>query len=60
MSNVSVARAFLYLAESRVDKRHRRMVKWVDLTAAQFLAAHIDNNGSIRLIVLIMDFYLMF
>ncbi|GKD36090.1 two-pore potassium channel 3-like protein [Tanacetum coccineum] len=50
VSTLAVARAFLYLAEARVDKRHRRMVKWVlgqDLTVAQFLAADIDNNGSV-------------
>ncbi|KAL8268650.1 hypothetical protein R6Q59_002448 [Mikania micrantha] len=50
VSTLAVARAFLYLAEARVDKRHRRMVKWVlgqDLTFAQFLAADIDNNGSV-------------
>ncbi|KAK9936710.1 hypothetical protein M0R45_013538 [Rubus argutus] len=41
-------RAFLYLAEARVDKRHRRMAKWVlgqDMTVSEFLAADIDNNG---------------
>ncbi|XP_076941739.1 two-pore potassium channel 3-like [Bidens hawaiensis] len=50
VSTLAVARAFLYLAEARVDRRHRRMVKWVlgqDLTVAQFLAADIDNNGSV-------------
>ncbi|KAG4196855.1 hypothetical protein ERO13_A06G197900v2 [Gossypium hirsutum] len=48
VSTVAVARAFLYLAEARVDKRHRRMAKWVlgqDMTVSQFLAADIDNNG---------------
>ncbi|KAG8385334.1 hypothetical protein BUALT_Bualt03G0032000 [Buddleja alternifolia] len=48
VSTLAVARAFLYLAEARVDKRHRRMAKWVlgqDMTVAQFLAADIDNNG---------------
>ncbi|KAM7252471.1 hypothetical protein ACFE04_024354 [Oxalis oulophora] len=37
--------------EARVDKRHRRMAKWVlgqDLTVAEFLAADIDNNGFVR------------
>ncbi|GKU92496.1 hypothetical protein SLEP1_g6210 [Rubroshorea leprosula] len=29
VSTLAVARAFLYLAEARVDKRHRKMVKWV-------------------------------
>nr|GMD87794.1 two-pore potassium channel 3-like [Ipomoea batatas] len=48
VSTLAVARAFLYLAEARVDKRHRMMAKWVldqDMTVAQFLAADIDNNG---------------
>ncbi|KAK6917226.1 Potassium channel domain [Dillenia turbinata] len=48
VSTLAVARAFLYLAEARVDKRHRRIAKWVlgqDLTVSQFLAADIDNNG---------------
>ncbi|XP_027087807.1 two-pore potassium channel 3 isoform X1 [Coffea arabica] len=48
VSTLAVARAFLYLAEARVDKRHRSMAKWVlgqDMTVAQFLAADIDNNG---------------
>lgn len=48
VSTLAVARAFLYLAEARVDKRHRTMAKWVlgqDMTVAQFLAADIDNNG---------------
>ncbi|XVF25513.1 hypothetical protein REPUB_Repub13aG0219300 [Reevesia pubescens] len=47
-STLAVARAFLYLAEARVDKRHRRMAKWVlgqDMTVSEFLAADIDNNG---------------
>ncbi|KAM7524954.1 hypothetical protein LguiA_014856 [Lonicera macranthoides] len=51
VSTLAVARAFLYLTEARVDKRHRRMAKWVlgqDMTVAQFLAADIDNNGSVR------------
>ncbi|XP_073018932.1 two-pore potassium channel 3-like [Primulina eburnea] len=48
LSTVAVARAFLYLAEARVDKRNRSMAKWVlgqDMTVAQFLAADIDNHG---------------
>ncbi|RAL44715.1 unnamed protein product [Cuscuta campestris] len=48
VSTLAVARAFLYLAEARVDKRHRMMAKWVldqDLTVSQFFAADIDNNG---------------
>ncbi|KAF3449893.1 hypothetical protein FNV43_RR05972 [Rhamnella rubrinervis] len=48
VSTLAVARAFLYLAEARVDKRHRKMANWVlgqDMTVAEFLAADIDNNG---------------
>ncbi|XVE88333.1 hypothetical protein DITRI_Ditri19aG0061400 [Diplodiscus trichospermus] len=48
VSTLAVARAFLYFAEARVDKRHRRMAKWVlgqDMTVSEFLAADIDNNG---------------
>ncbi|KAM6552187.1 hypothetical protein CsatB_001995 [Cannabis sativa] len=48
VSTLAVARAFLYLAEARVDKRHRRMAKWIlgqDMTISEFLAADIDNNG---------------
>lgn len=48
VSTLAVARAFLYLAEARVDKRHRRMAKWIlgqDMTVAEFLAADMDNNG---------------
>ncbi|KAH7568621.1 hypothetical protein ACOSP7_011638 [Xanthoceras sorbifolium] len=50
VSTLAVARAFLYLAEARVDKRHRRIAKWVlgqEMTVAEFLAADIDNNGFI-------------
>ncbi|KAL8130343.1 hypothetical protein V2J09_019498 [Rumex salicifolius] len=48
VSTLAVARAFLYLAEARVDRRHRRVAKWVlgqEMTVAQFLAADMDNNG---------------
>ncbi|GAB4840466.1 cAMP-dependent protein kinase catalytic subunit tpk3 [Ancistrocladus abbreviatus] len=51
VSTLAVARAFLYLAEARVDKRHRMMVKRVlglNMTVAQFLAANMDNNGFVR------------
>lgn len=51
VSTLAVARAFLYLAEARVDKRQRRFAKWVlgqDMTVAEFLAADIDNNGFVR------------
>ncbi|KAJ8762047.1 hypothetical protein K2173_006649 [Erythroxylum novogranatense] len=48
VSTLAVARAFLYLAEARVDKRHRTMAKWVlghHMTVSEFLAADIDQNG---------------
>ncbi|WCJ27345.1 Two-pore potassium channel 3 [Euphorbia peplus] len=48
VSTLAVARAFLYLAEARVDKRHRKMAKWVlgqNMTVSEFLAADIDQNG---------------
>lgn len=51
VSTLAVARAFLYLAEARVDKRHRTMAKWIlgqDMTISEFLAADIDNNGFVR------------
>ncbi|KAJ9558154.1 hypothetical protein OSB04_012768 [Centaurea solstitialis] len=51
VSTLAVARAFLYLAEARIDKRHRKMAKLVldqGLTISQFLAADIDNNGYVR------------
>lgn len=51
VSTLAVARAFLYLAEARVDKRHRMMAKWVlgqSMTVSEFLAADIDNNGFVR------------
>jgi potassium channel subfamily K len=54
VSTLAVARAFLYLAEARVDKRHRRMAKWIlgqDMTVAEFLAADIDNNGFVRYVM---------
>ncbi|MBA0662557.1 hypothetical protein Goklo_006654, partial [Gossypium klotzschianum] len=54
VSTLAVARAFLYLAEARVGKRHRKMTKWVlghDLTISEFLPADIDNNGFVRCFV---------
>lgn len=48
VSTLAVARAFLYLVEARMDKRHREMAKWIlarNLTVSEFLEADIDNNG---------------
>ncbi|KAL6282578.1 hypothetical protein ACE6H2_013507 [Prunus campanulata] len=61
VSTLAVARAFLYLAEARVDKRHRIMAKWVlgqDMTVSEFLAADIDNNGFVRY-VLVLNTYIL-
>ncbi|XP_062005330.1 two-pore potassium channel 5 [Rosa rugosa] len=49
-STLAVARAFLYLAEARVDKRHRKIVNWVlhrEITVQDLLAADINNHGFI-------------
>ncbi|KAF6167195.1 hypothetical protein GIB67_029833 [Kingdonia uniflora] len=53
-STLAVARAFLYLAESRIDKRHRRITKWVlhrDITVDDLIAADVDHHGYMRLVV---------
>ncbi|KAI9127367.1 hypothetical protein K1719_001926 [Acacia pycnantha] len=47
LSTLAVARAFLYLAEARVDKRNKRMAKWIlghDMSVSEFLAADLDHN----------------
>eukprot|EP01018_Ginkgo_biloba_P025923 Gb_36011 [translate_table: standard] len=48
VSTLAVARAFLYLAELRIDKRNRLVAKWVlqrDMTIGDLMAADLDNNG---------------
>ncbi|CBI22111.3 unnamed protein product, partial [Vitis vinifera] len=50
VSTLAVARAFLYLTELRIDKRNRRIAKWVlqkKLTLGDLVAADLDNDGSI-------------
>ncbi|KFK28494.1 hypothetical protein AALP_AA7G003200 [Arabis alpina] len=50
VSTLAVARAFLYLAEARVDKRNRDRAKKVlceSMSVSQFFAADIDNNGCV-------------
>ncbi|GLU07170.1 hypothetical protein SLE2022_241370 [Rubroshorea leprosula] len=50
VSTLAVARAFLYLAEARIDKSHRTIAKWVlqrEITVQDLLAADINNNGFI-------------
>nr|GEY06701.1 two-pore potassium channel 5 [Tanacetum cinerariifolium] len=47
-STLMVARAFLYLAEARIDRRHRRVVNWVlqrEITVKDLLDADMNNNG---------------
>lgn len=49
-STLAVARAFLYLAEARMDKRHRKITNWVlhrKITIEDLVAADINNNGFI-------------
>uniref|UniRef100_A0A0D6QTN5 Potassium channel domain-containing protein n=1 Tax=Araucaria cunninghamii TaxID=56994 RepID=A0A0D6QTN5_ARACU len=48
ISTLAVARAFLYLAELRIDKRNRLIAKWImhrEMTIGDLLAADLDNNG---------------
>lgn len=50
VSTLAVARAFLYLAEARISKRHRRVTNWVlhrDITVEDLLAADMNNHGYI-------------
>jgi potassium channel subfamily K len=50
VSTLAVARAFLYLAEARVDKRNRERAKRVlgeNMSVSQFFAADIDHNGCV-------------
>ncbi|GMP67817.1 hypothetical protein CsSME_00027682 [Camellia sinensis var. sinensis] len=50
VSTLAVARAFLYLTELRIDKRNRRIAKWVlqkKMTLGDLVAADLDHDGSI-------------
>ncbi|XP_024928983.1 two-pore potassium channel 3 isoform X2 [Ziziphus jujuba] len=50
ISTLAVARAFLYLAELRIDKRNRRIAAWVlqkKVTLRDLVAADLDNDGCI-------------
>ncbi|KAF5949161.1 hypothetical protein HYC85_015118 [Camellia sinensis] len=52
VSTLAVARAFLYLTELRIDKRNRRIAKWVlqkKMTLGDLVAADLDHDGSIRI-----------
>ncbi|KAJ0959765.1 hypothetical protein J5N97_000543 [Dioscorea zingiberensis] len=49
VSTLAVARAFLYLAEARVDKRHRKMAKWVlgqDMTS-EYVVYKLKEMGKV-------------
>ncbi|KAH6557505.1 hypothetical protein KP509_1Z110300 [Ceratopteris richardii] len=51
VSTLAVARSFLYLAEARIEKRHRRFAKIIlqrDMTVGDLVAADLDNNGFVR------------
>lgn len=60
VSTLAVARAFLYLAEARVNKRHRMIAKYVlhrGITVEDLLAADINQHGFIRYVTLIPYFF---
>ena len=51
VSTLAVARAFIYLAEARIDRRHRRAVKFAlnrEITVEDLLAADTYQHGFIR------------
>lgn len=51
VSTLAVARAFLYLTELRIDRRNRRIAKWVlqkKMTLGDLVAADLDHDGAIR------------
>ncbi|PQM37195.1 two-pore potassium channel 3-like [Prunus yedoensis var. nudiflora] len=53
VSTLAVARAFLYLTELRIDKRNRRIAKWVlqkEVTMRDLIAADLNNDGCISMI----------
>ncbi|KAA8526205.1 hypothetical protein F0562_008056 [Nyssa sinensis] len=50
VSTLAVARAFLYLTELRIDKRNRKIAKWIlqkKMTLGDLVAADLDHDGSI-------------
>lgn len=50
ISTLAVARSFLYLAEARIDKRHRLIAKLVlekEMTVGDLVAADLDNDGCV-------------
>ncbi|KAH7351704.1 hypothetical protein KP509_19G011000 [Ceratopteris richardii] len=50
LSTLAVTQSFLFLAEARIDKRHRLIAKWVlekEMTLADLVAADLDKDGSV-------------
>ncbi|KAM0954584.1 putative EF-hand domain, Two pore domain potassium channel, EF-hand domain pair [Dioscorea sansibarensis] len=50
LSTLAVAKSFIYLAEARINKRHKRIAKWAlhrHLTVQDLLAADLNHNGFI-------------
>ncbi|KAL8150897.1 hypothetical protein V2J09_020705 [Rumex salicifolius] len=50
VSTLAVARAFLFMTEFRIDRRNRRVAKWVlqkKMTLGDLVAADWDHDGSI-------------
>lgn len=50
VSTLAVARSFLYLAEARIDRRHRLIAKLVlqkEMTLGDLVAADLDNDGCV-------------
>ncbi|XP_039128369.1 LOW QUALITY PROTEIN: two-pore potassium channel 5-like [Dioscorea cayenensis subsp. rotundata] len=50
ISTLAVAKSFIYLAEARINKRHKRIAKWSlhrNLTVEDLLAADLNHNGFI-------------
>lgn len=64
VSTLAVARAFLYLAELRIDKRNRVIAKWIlnrEMTIGDLVAADLDNNGIVRYLPFsLLFFYLKY
>ncbi|MQL72094.1 hypothetical protein Taro_004413 [Colocasia esculenta] len=51
VSTLAVARAFLYLTELRMEKRNRKVARWVlhkKMTSSDMVAADLDRDGYIR------------
>ncbi|KAJ8455360.1 hypothetical protein OPV22_035174 [Ensete ventricosum] len=50
VSTLAVGKAFLYLVEARINKRHQRIAKWIlkrDLTVKDLFAADLNQKGFI-------------